>query len=82
MIRLQTVYREVHRMAARYKKSHANKVLDAYIEEVEDVRYRIQKDFEDMDIENASARNDMEDCVQRMLAQCDSLIQEIQGQKL
>lgn len=69
-------------MAARYKKSHANKVLDAYIEEVEDVRYRIQKDFEDMDIENASARNDMEDCVQRMLAQCDSLIQEIQGQKL
>ncbi|MDE7062730.1 MAG: hypothetical protein K2O73_05750 [Lachnospiraceae bacterium] len=69
-------------MAARYKKSYANKVLNAYIEEVEGVRYRIQKDFEDMDFENASARNDMEDCVQRMLAQCDSLIQEIQGQKL
>lgn len=79
---MQTVYREVHKMAPRYKKSYANKVLDAYIEEAEGVRYRIQKDFADMDFENASARNDMEDCVQRMLAQCDSLIQEIQGQKI
>lgn len=66
----------------RYKKSYANKVLDAYIDEVEDIRYRIQKDFGDMDFENASARNDMEDCVRQMSALCDALIFEIYSQKL
>ncbi len=69
-------------LVQRYKKSYANKVLDAYIEEVEDIRYRIQKDFSDMDFENASARNGMEDCVRRMSALCDALIFEIYSQKL
>lgn len=67
---------------SRYKKSYANKVLDAYIDEVEDIRYRIQKDFGDMDLENASARSHMEDCVGQMTALCDALIFEIYSQKL
>lgn len=66
----------------RYKKSYANKVLDAYITEIEAVRERIRKDFLDMDFSNASARNEMEESVAAMLMECDNLISDIELQKL
>lgn len=66
----------------RYKKSYTNKTLDAYIAEVEAVRDRILKDFTDMDFENASARNEAEDCVQRMAAECDRLLYDIRTKKV
>lgn len=66
----------------RYKKSYANKTLDAYIAEVEELRYRIDKDFADMDFANASARNEMEDIIRRMMAECDRLISDIRMKKI
>lgn len=66
----------------RYKKSYANKTLDAYIAEVEELRYRIDKDFTDMDFANASARNEMEDIIRRMMAECDRLISDIRMKKI
>lgn len=66
----------------RYKKSYANAMLDKYIGEVEEIRYRIEKDFPDMDFANASARSEMEECIIRMLSYCDGLISDIQAHKL
>ncbi|MDE7062794.1 MAG: hypothetical protein K2O73_06080 [Lachnospiraceae bacterium] len=66
----------------RYKKSYANKTLDAYIAEVEELRDRIDKDFTDMDFANASARNEMEDIIRRMMAECDRLISDIRMKKI
>lgn len=69
-------------MAARYSRRYANRLLQAYIDEIEEVREKVEKDFAEKDFENASARDDMEDCVRRIRSECNYLIAQIQIQML
>ena len=63
-------------------KKYLNKMLDAYQEELADISKAIQKNFEDMDFENAKTREDMELIVGNMRAACEALKSTIASQKV
>ncbi|NLK79068.1 MAG: hypothetical protein GX284_15455 [Clostridiales bacterium] len=63
-------------------KKYLNKMLDAYQEELADISKAIQKNFEDMDFENAKTREDMELIVGDMRAACEALKSTIESQKV
>lgn len=66
----------------RYKKSYANKLMNAYIEELEDIKRDVCKSFQDMDLANASVQNEMEKIIGHITWECDSLISAIEIRKL
>ncbi len=57
-----------------------------YQEEQEQAyQYRMKREYlleKDMDFANASARNEMEDIIRRMMAECDRLISDIRMKKI
>lgn len=63
-------------------KKYLNKMLDAYQEELADISKAIQKNFEDMDFENAKTREDMELIVGDMKAAYEALKSTIASQKV
>ena len=63
-------------------KKYLNKMLDAYQEELADISKAIQKNFEDMDFENAKTREDMELIMGDMKATCEALKSTIANQKV
>lgn len=66
----------------RYKKSYANKLMNAYIEELEDIKRKVSRNFQDMDLTNASVQNEMEEIIDCITWECDSLISAIESRKL
>lgn len=66
----------------RYKKSYANKLMNEYIEELEAIKRDICKNFQDMDLTNASVQNEMEEIIGYITWECDSLISAIESRKL
>ncbi|MCP1103083.1 hypothetical protein M2454_002438 [Aequitasia blattaphilus] len=52
----------------------ASNQVSAYIREVEHLKYAVRQNFEDMDLENNYRRDEMEDRVIAVEAECDSII--------
>lgn len=63
-------------------KKYLNKMLDAYEEELTDISKAIQKNFEDMDFENAKTKEDMELIVEDMKTVCAELKRTIANKKV
>lgn len=63
-------------------KKYLNRMLDAYVEDLEDIKNRIVKDFTDMDFENATTRTEMQDVVYQMVAHCDNIKNNIENLKV
>ena len=63
-------------------KKYLNKMLDAYEEELTDISKAIQKNFEDMDFENAKTKEDMELIVEDMKTACAALKRTIANKKV
>lgn len=63
-------------------KKYLNKMLDAYEEELTDISKAIQKNFEDMDFENAKTKEDMELIVEDMKTACAELKRTIENKKV
>ncbi len=66
----------------RYKKSYANKLMNAYIEELEDIKRKVQKNFQDMDLANAGLQDEMQEIIDGIIWECESLRSAIEGRKL
>ena len=63
-------------------KKYLNKMLNAYEEELTDISKAIQKNFEDMDFENAKTKEDMELIVEDMKTACAELKRAIANKKV
>lgn len=63
-------------------KKYLNKMLDAYEEELTDISKAIQKNFEDMDFENAKTKEDMELIIEDMKTACAELKRTIANKKV
>lgn len=63
-------------------KKYLNKMLDAYEEELTDISKAIQKNFEDMDFENAKTKEDMELIIEDMKTACAALKRTIASKKV
>ncbi len=61
----------------RAKKSYCNSLKNKYIENIEDCKIKIRKNFKDMDINNASIINQLADIEKDMETQCDNIIKKI-----
>ena len=68
-------------MASRYKASYAQRLVNNYIAEIERQKASIDKNFRDMDFENADARDEFEDKKNSMINECDNLINLIKAYK-
>lgn len=66
---------------SRYTKNYAERLLDAYIEEIRDIRSRLWKQLSDMDLENADVYEDLNESVQGLQLQCDMLMWKIEEEK-
>lgn len=66
----------------RYKKSYANKLMNAYIEELEDIKRKVQKNFQDMDLANADLQDEMQEIIDGITWECESLRSAIESRKL
>lgn len=62
-------------------KAYADKLLQKYISQVEKKRGIIERNFSEMDIENADIENELENIKNDMLNNCDKLIGELQNYK-
>lgn len=58
----------------RATSSYCYRLIDKYIEEIESSKNKITKNFNDMDLENASVQRDIYDVVMEMTKYCDDLI--------
>ena len=64
-------------MAGRCSADSARRLVKSYVNEAYRQMDKISKNFEDMDFENAEARNEAEGIVENMKASCRSLIEEL-----
>ncbi|MDD2234888.1 MAG: hypothetical protein PHV03_08315 [Desulfitobacteriaceae bacterium] len=55
----------------------ARRQIGIYISQIERQIYKIQKSFNDMDFENADARNEVEDIINNMISELRSLLNEL-----
>lgn len=61
----------------REKGSYARRLVNSYISYINNQKKYIRKNFEDMDFENADARNEFEAVVETMESDCDALVNKI-----
>ena len=61
-------------MSSFYYTGDADNNKRQFVAEIEHQKRRIKKDFADMDIENATAKDQLEAEVESILSECDSLI--------
>lgn len=60
-----------------YTRAYCNRLISNYIEEIEfQIKY-IEKNFTQMDFENAVARDECEAIVVNMIKQCNDLINQL-----
>jgi len=50
-----------------------------YISEIKEQRAKIKKNFNDMDLENATAKNEIENEVNEMIRECNLLISKLES---
>jgi len=63
----------------RCSASSANGLVSTYVRQLNTQIESIQKNFNDMDFENASARNEMEAVINNMKSSCRNLISDLQA---
>lgn len=66
-------------MSSFYYTGDADSNRRQFIAAVERQRKKIEKNFKDMDIENATARDDIEKEINNILDECDALIAKLEG---
>ena len=57
----------------------ANTLRERYADAVEKEKKSIRKNFNDMDLDNSSVRNEIEDIIDKMEKECKSLISSLRG---
>ncbi len=57
--------------------SYAKRLQNSYIKYINSQKQYIRKNFEDMDFENADARDEFEAIVESMERNCDTLVSKI-----
>lgn len=62
----------------RCSRSYAQRLLDNYITNVNSQIYQIQKNFGEMDFENAKAKEEMAEIIDKMINCCNSLISDLE----
>lgn len=62
-------------------KAYADKLLQKYISQVEKKKSIIERNFSEMDIENADIQNEFENIKNDMISNCNKLIGELQNYK-
>ena len=62
-----------------YTKAYSERLVCNYTEAIEIQKKKIVKNFEQMDFENAQAKNECSDIVDAMINNCNRLISEIKG---
>ncbi len=50
-----------------------------YISEIKEQRTKIKKNFNDMDLENATAKNEIESAVNAIIQECNLLISKLES---
>lgn len=63
----------------RCKGSNAANIVSHCIRDLERISRNIQKNYDEMDIENADAQQEIEDIVHQMKGYCSSLIDTLSG---
>ena len=58
---------------------NANKIVNGCIRDLESIRKNIEKNYNEMDIENANAGEEIEEIVNTMKGYCTQLIDELSG---
>ena len=66
-------------MAYIYYTGDADSKRSQYINDIERARRSINKNFREMDLDNASAKDEIEKLVDKMKRECDSLISTLRG---
>ncbi|NLD48581.1 MAG: hypothetical protein GX660_15570 [Clostridiaceae bacterium] len=66
-------------MSKRYSAHTAKKLIDLYVNQIETQIALVQKNFNEMDFENADARNNMEDIIKSMKSNYRDLINELRS---
>lgn len=66
-------------MALRLSSGDAKYQLEQYKHLVNEVKKQADKNFKDMDFENADRREEMEEIVQKMIKDCEDTVSEIEN---
>ena len=64
-----------------YKSSTANRIFRGYKSSLERAKYDFNKNFNQMDFENADAREEVREHVAEMIRSCDKLIEKMGSYK-
>lgn len=65
-------------MALRISAEGANSQLIQYADLINEVEKQAEKNFKDMDFENADRRNDMEKIINQMKRECANAVNEME----
>ena len=64
---------------ALYTSSFCFYLVSGISSSLEDAKYEIKKNFEQMDLENASVEEEMREMIEEMIAEIDQLLATIQS---
>ncbi|MCM3410040.1 hypothetical protein [Metabacillus litoralis] len=64
---------------ALYTSSFCYNIVSGISSSLEDAKYEIKKNFEQMDLENASVEEEMREMIEEMIAEIDQLLATIQS---
>ena len=59
--------------------SEANAIRSSYISTYRSIKEKVNRNFQDMDFENAQQRDDMEEIVTKIKEVCDNCCDELSG---
>lgn len=60
-----------------YRSSTAKSIIRGYRTDLERMKYDCNKNFNQMDFENADAKNDMQEHVDSIINSCETLLSEL-----
>ncbi|MFI3201964.1 MAG: hypothetical protein R3Y54_10670 [Eubacteriales bacterium] len=61
-----------------YKNPYgATNIVSSYIDSVRQIKHVVKENFEEMDLENASLKQDIEEVIDEINNKCDTLISRI-----
>ncbi|MDS0527132.1 hypothetical protein NNC19_15685 [Clostridium sp. SHJSY1] len=64
-------------MAERYTKEYSQSLVNGYIEDIEKQKKNILQSLKDMDFENNQVRDEFEHIVNKLIGNCNRLIEDI-----
>lgn len=66
-------------MALRISAAEARYQLMEYADLINEVKKQAEKNFKDMDFENADRRETMEEIIQKMMNDCENVVNVMEG---